>query len=246
MAKKKTKTESILKERTALPKMPYTVGDKGQFIRKALVAVDTITVKVVEMLHYSFAHSVVDVVRVAEQEIDYGPGAKRQYYVEGDHVMGGPSGNVCQTHLQWLKIQALNVGATPDAIRLFKKVMKITAKEESEMAAKEKLAKKTAKTKTDADAGAAPVGGGGKAATAKKSKGNPEALKKAREARAEAGPDVRKIKILNKENPYRAESNRAASFDALKGAKTVEDYVAAGGKTKYLSRWASEGRISLG
>ena len=95
----------------------------------------------------------------------------------------------------------------------------------------EKLAKKGAAPKAE------------KAAS--KSKGNPDALKKAREARAEAGPDVRKITITNKENPYREGSNRAASFNALKGAKTVEDYKTAGGKTKYLSRWVDEGRITL-
>lgn len=243
MAKKKDQKVGSTGTRTELPPMPYTVGDKGQFIRKALIAVETITVEVVNLLHYNFAQGVVDVVRVAKDDMGLGPAAPKQFYVDGDAISGGPSGPVCKTHLEWLKIQALRIGATPDAIRLFKKVLKISAKEESEMAAKEKLAKKTSKKTTDAEAGAAPVGGGGK--VAKKGKGNAEALAKARKAKAEAGPDTRKIKIVNKENPYRAESNRAASFDALKGAKTVEDYVAAGGKTKYLSRWVSEGRITL-
>lgn len=78
-----------------------------------------------------------------------------------------------------------------------------------------------------------------------KGKGNPEALKKAREARAEAGPDVRKITVLTKDNPYREGSNRAASFAALKGAKTVQDYKDAGGAIKYIARWAEDGTIKL-
>jgi hypothetical protein len=129
----------------------------------------------------------------------------------------------------------------------------LSAKEKSEMAkaatktkSSGKLAKKAGGA--PADNSTAPVGKGGKAAASKPGrKGNAEALAKARAARAEnAGPDTRKIKILNKENPYRENSGRAAAFNALKGAKTVEDYKSAGGKTKYLSRWAEEGRISLG
>ncbi len=101
------------------------------------------------------------------------------------------------------------------------------------------MAKKKLETKGEAPAAAkTPAKGGGR-------KGNPEALAKARAAREDAGPDTRKIKILNKENPYREGSNRAASFDALKGAKTAQDYKDAGGKAKYLSRWAAEGIIEL-
>ena len=91
---------------------------------------------------------------------------------------------------------------------------------------------------------------GAEAAPAKtpaKGKGNPEALAKAREARSadSAESDKRKIKIVNKENPFREGSNRAASFDALKGAKTVGDYKEAGGKTKYLSKLVESGHIEL-
>ena len=232
-------------KRTALPKLPFSMGNRGDFIKKAFVAVQIVPVPMVECLVYSIAYSRVETTRMAADEIDLDHQGRKQYYVDGDHAMGGPE-DMGKNHLRWLRDSALrNNGATPDAIRLMKMVMKITKAEEADMAAKDKLAKKTtAKKNTTADAGGEPVGGGGKVAT--KSKGNPEALKKAREAKAAAGPDNRKIKIVNKENPYRAESNRASSFDALKGAKTVEDYVAAGGKTKYLSRWESEGRITLG
>lgn len=147
---------------------------------------------------------------------------------EQPHYSNQPETSV-QDLISHIRGKALEGGATPEAILLIHNLAPFTDKELNIMA--EKLAKKGAAPKAD------------KAAS--KSKGNPDALKKAREARAEAGPDVRKITITNKENPYREGSNRAASFNALKGAKTVEDYKTAGGKTKYLSRWVDEGRITL-
>lgn len=147
---------------------------------------------------------------------------------EQPHYSNQPETSV-QDLIFHIRGKALEGGATPEAILLIHNLAPFTDKELNIMA--EKLAKKGAAPKAD------------KAAS--KSKGNPDALKKAREARAEAGPDVRKITITNKENPYREGSNRAASFNALKGAKTVEDYKTAGGKTKYLSRWVDEGRITL-
>lgn len=147
---------------------------------------------------------------------------------EQPHYSNQPETSV-QDLISHIRGKALEGGATPEAVLLIHSLAPFTDKELNIMA--EKLAKKGAAPKAE------------KAAT--KSKGNPDALKKAREARAEAGPDVRKITITNKENPYREGSNRAASFNALKGAKTVEDYKTAGGKTKYLSRWVDEGRIAL-
>lgn len=139
-------------------------------------------------------------------------------------------------HLRAYRLMALQQGATAEAIRLLHQhYQPFTEKEAADMA--DKLTKKTDAPKKGADKPAAEKKGG---------KGNPEALKKAREAAAEKGPDVRKITILKKENPYREGSGRAASFDALKGAKTVEDYKNAGGKVKYISRWESEGIIKLG
>lgn len=139
-------------------------------------------------------------------------------------------------HRVALRNLAFRDGASPEAVRLLHADMAFTQEEVKKMAAKnaEKLAKKAAPAKADKVAGDKPKG-----------KGNPEALKKAREARAEAGPDVRKITIITKENPYREGSGRAASFAALKGAKTVEDYKSAGGKVKYISRWEGEGHIKL-
>jgi hypothetical protein len=93
--------------------------------------------------------------------------------------MGGPTA-LAKTHLSWLKSQALRTGATPDAIRLLASALKLTKKEEDEMA------KAASKLKRGAAASAdKPVGKGGKVAAAKGGrKGNPEALEKARAASA--------------------------------------------------------------
>lgn len=233
---------------------PLSIGDCGAYIRRNAVAVRLVQVPTYEVLRWNITTNLIEVGfihadDVAEKQVTGRP--EKQYYVDGHHTANGPAG-IAKTHASWLKSWALEHGATPDAIRLMTEAWGLTKKEQDEMA---KAATKTKASKLAKKAGAAPaddtakpVGGGGKAASTKAGrKGNPDALAKARAARAEnAGPDTRKIKITNKENPYREGSNRAASFDALKGAKTVEDYKSAGGKTKYLSRWAEEGRISLG
>lgn len=139
----------------------------------------------------------------------------------------------------WIKVHSelktllLEYGGSPEAVLLLHGLAPFTDKEMNTMA-KAATATKVAK-KTDAAPKAEKV----------KGKGNTEALAKARAAKAEAGPDTRKLTITNKENPYREGSNRAASFDALKGAKTVQDYLDAGGKGKYISRWVEEDRISV-
>lgn len=145
-----------------------------------------------------------------------------------------------EEHSAALRKLALRDGATPEAIRLLDGLKPFTQKEVEDMASK--LSKKTEAPKKEAKA---PKTDKKADKGETKRKGNPEALAKARAARAEAGPDTRKITILKKENPYREGSNRAAAFDALKGAKTVEDYIGNGGKKKYLSRWAEDGIIKL-
>lgn len=155
-------------------------------------------------------------------------------------------------HANALRALALRDGATPEAIRFLDEVRPFKQKEVDDMASK--LSKKTEAAPAAEKPAKAPKAAKGKAAATETAedaapktgrKGNPEALAKARAARAEAGPDNRKIKILTKENPYREGSNRAASFDALKGAKTVDEYVTAGGKKKYISRWVEEGLIEV-
>lgn len=150
-----------------------------------------------------------------------------------------PANRPLQSVIDDIRSAMLTHGGTLDAVRLLCNLEPLS-KKEFEMA-KAKLSNKAAKTEAPTEE-KAPA-----AAPKAKGKGNAEALAKAREAKAaSSGPDTRKIKITNKENPYREGSNRAASFDALKGAKTVQDYLDAGGKAKYLSRWADEERITLG
>lgn len=233
------------KHPTTLPPLPYSIRDRGSILRKAWVVCEKMGKEYVGAAFFDITTNLIDVCAIGVHEIDPSYIGTKQFHV--DTGFGSPE-RVYQTHVQWLKNWALKNGATPDAIRLLKLVTDVTAKDEKEMSMAEKATKAKASNKVakKAKGADAPVGGGGKAAKAN-GKGNAEALAKARAARAEnAGPDTRKIKIVNKENPYREGSNRAASFAALKGAKTVEDYKSAGGKTKYLSRWAEEGRIELG
>lgn len=170
----------------ALPKLPFSMCDRGAYINRPWVAVERMGKEFVAGLYYSFARNLIEVAAVNINEIDLEWQGTKQFYLDGTHTMNGPSG-LAQTHLQWLKNKALQSGATPDAIRYMKSVIKLTKKEEAEMAAKEKLAKKgSAKTK--------PVGGGGKVG---KKGGNPEALAKAREAAAarNAETHAKKVKL---------------------------------------------------
>jgi hypothetical protein len=57
--------------------------------------------------------------------------------------------------------------------------------------------------------------------------------------------DMRKIKVVNKENPHREGSARANAFDAVITSKTVADYAATGNKPKYLDKWVDSGNIEL-
>jgi hypothetical protein len=58
--------------------------------------------------------------------------------------------------------------------------------------------------------------------------------------------DNRKITILNKKFEFGREGTaRRLSWDTCMKSKTVADYAAAGGKLKYLPRWATAGAIKL-
>lgn len=154
-----------------------------------------------------------------------------------------------------LKAQAMTRGATLEAIQLLGELAPLTNEEEAVMAA-EKLTRKPAKADKEALKNAAkeaPVGGK-KAKAAKpeaaeeaapKKRGNAEALAAAREAKAAAGPDKRKITIADKKNPFRDGSNRAEAWGKITRAKTVQDYLDNGGPSKYVKRWADEGKITL-
>lgn len=222
MARKKLNSSGTVgsEGRTTVPPTPFPVCDRGAFIRKAFVACDIVSVPTFECLTYSIAYDRVEMMHipVSEMGIDH-EGKRTQFYVDGNHVMGGPA-HLSKTHLQWLRLKALESGATPDAIRLLSNTTgKFSQKEMNDMA--EKLASKAAPKKADAKglkkaAASTPVGG-------KKGRGNTEALKKAREAK---GPDTRKIKanIKVKDIAAREGSYRHKMVTALLGSKTVQEF----------------------
>lgn len=189
-AKRAKKPESILVKRTELPKLPFTMCDRGNYIRRPTVAVAKLGKDFLHCLTYTFAEGLVTVMAVHRQDIDFAHVGKKLLYVDGDHIMGGPS-HLAKTHLGWLKAQALRAGATQDAILLLKEAVGLTKNEEGQMA---KAATKIKETKTK------PVGKGGKVAAAKggKGKGNPEALEKARAAAAARNEATRALKITVK------------------------------------------------
>lgn len=151
-------------------------------------------------------------------------------------------------HVALLKRQALDHGATPEAIRLLGRITPLTKQEEATMAENKKLAKKGDAEGLKAAAKAAPVAPKAEKAAAPKAKGNAEALAK---ARADKGPDNRKIAINpdhKKGNPYRDGTKAHATFEHMKTCKTVQDFKDGltsdhdGGYLRYASR---DGYITL-
>ena len=91
-----------------------------------------------------------------------------------------------------------------------------------------------------AKAKAAPAKG---KAAAKAAPAKAAAPKKASAPRPSYGD--KKITVLSKANPYREGSKRSASFEALLKSKNVAEYVAKGGKMKYIGRWVAADIIKL-
>lgn len=148
---------------------------------------------------------------------------------------------------QMLKIGALRDGATPEAIRLLRLYEPISSNEELVMA--EKLKAKGGKTADKAGLSAAakstPVAG--KKTEGTKPRGNPEALAKARAAKAEnQGPDKRKLTVLKKDHGARAGTKRADLLDTIYKAKTAQDALDKGVSRSDLSWAAREEYIRLG
>ena len=216
------------------PKMPYAVGDRAAFIRKAAVAVELVNVPTVRVVTYNLAYGRVEVIDVPLSRISHDANTRDQYYVDGGHVSGGPPA-MAKTHLSWLRSNALGSGATPDAIRLLSKATgPFTKKEENTMAEKLKAKKTAAKSPATADADglktaakAAPVSKVKPASGKGSGRGNPEALAKARAARAEnKGPDTRKIKanVKAKDLQARVGSKRHTMLSDLLNSKTVQEF----------------------
>lgn len=175
----------------ALPKLPFSLRDRGAYINRPWVAVKMLGKEYIASLYYSFARNLVEVVAVGTHEIDLEWQGQKQFYLDGTHTGFGPTG-LAKTHLQWLKDQALRGGATLDAIQHLSSVTKLTKKEQEEMA------KAGTKSKTK------PVGKGGKLG---KKGGNPEALERARAAAAarNAANHAKKISIKVSKKDTQAE-----------------------------------------
>jgi hypothetical protein len=170
---KPNKHERRDEHRKALPQLPFSLCDRGAYLNRPWVAVERMGREYLAAIYYSFSSSLVEVAAVGIHEIDTDWQGRKQFYVDGFHTGFGPTG-LAQTHLQWLKTQALRIGARPDAIGYLKSACKLT-KEECEAMGKAATKTKPAK----AAKGAKPVGGGGKLGGG--SKGNAAGLAKARE-----------------------------------------------------------------
>lgn len=103
--------------------------------------------------------------------------------------------------------------------------------------AKAKLAKGKATPQVPALKGMAPLGIKPKAAKADKPAKAPKVT----------ADDTRKLVIVDKKFTFGGEgTSRRAAWNATTKAKTVADYIAAGGARKYLARWEKAGAIKLG
>lgn len=123
------------------------------------------------------------------------------------------------------KSVALRDGATPEAIRLIGTLIPLNDKECREMAEKLKAkGSKAADTKgLKSAASKTPVAKKTSKSDASKRRGNPEALAKARAARAaNKGPDNRKITVVKKDHGARAGTKRADMLNIVLKAKTVQ------------------------
>ena len=69
--------------------------------------------------------------------------------------------------------------------------------------------------------------------------------KTAKTAKTVKAADIRRILILNPENPHRAGSARANAFETAKACDTVSAYREAGRKLKYLDVWAASKHLRI-
>jgi len=162
-------------------KVPFSLRDNVSLLTQPVVALEE-SFKAVRAVAYSVAYSRVIDTTILLADIGDDRGLRYRLYDPADEgiIMKGH----VQTHVDHMRRLALDMGATPEAVRLLNAYEAFTQKELNIMA--EKLVKKAA-------AKPAP-----KKADAAKPKGNPEALKKAREARASKEAENRKYKVTAK------------------------------------------------
>lgn len=215
----------MAKRKTVPAFTPYEVRDPASVIGGRLLIVGT-TFCGVRAVGYNRAYMPGSMLGVTERVI---PDEQTAQY----HEIHDENSSL-QSIFSRIKEQMLTHGASRLAVQWVHDLEPFDEKELKIMA--EKL--KSKKTK--------PVGGGGKLAEGKAKKGNPEALAKARAARAEnAGPDTRKIKVLKKPHGAREGTKRAELLDTIYSSKTVEEAVNAGVSKSDVSWAAREEYISL-
>ena len=69
--------------------------------------------------------------------------------------------------------------------------------------------------------------------------------KKEKAEKAEKGPDTRKLTLVTKENPKREGSKAAATYELYKKAKTVQDFLDAGGSKADIAYDVKAGHIKV-
>lgn len=234
------------------PFKPCCVYDAMGYIRLLRIAVEQ-EGDIVRLVSWDTSRDHVHSFDIAPGMItEYGSGISARYIIAESNL----------THeAARLRDRALRYGATPEAIRLLGLICPVKKKEADEMAEKLKskgsaAAKSTAKAPTKGDAEAlksaakgAPVAKG-KPAPAEKPKktGNPAALEKARAARG-ANMEVerkKKLVLLEKSNPKRAETRAFNIYGLYKTSKTVGDFLDAGGTMSDIRYDSEKGFIKVG
>jgi hypothetical protein len=204
---------------------PFSLEDRTGCLTYPIIAIEE-TFHAVRVVHM-VVHPERKVCDHSILRVNIAPDMESSNRTDTVYYVPPVSENPLQTHLTALRRNALEYGATPEAIRLLGSVEPWTKKEEATLAEKLK-AKGKATPNKDALKEAAtttPVAKKNTAAAEPKKRGNPEALRKAREARS-SGPDTRKIKALIKSKDIAA---RAGTFrhqmitDAL-ASKTVAEF----------------------
>ncbi len=221
------------------PPLPFVMHDASSYTGTRILVLER-SVKAWRGISYSVAagHVIDRIMPDVECSNEYG---RKKYYPVPFGAQDERTPQVCKEMMVALRGLAMAHGAEPEAIRLLHDYVESVNEKEVEAMTEKLTKKKAAPKKAAAEKKPAAEAKAPKA----KGKGNAEALKKAREARAETGPDVRKITVVTKENPFREGSGRADCFNLLKPSKTVQDYKDAGGKVKYINRWEAEGHIKL-
>lgn len=202
---------------------PYRIEDRTGTIKNAIIAIED-SWHAVRCVYfwpypYNWEHAQDHTIELEQLGVDREDSVKRNtiYYV------APTSPELLKTLISSLRKQALENGATPEAVRLLGSLEPWTKKEEATLA--EKLKSKASRSKPATGelkkaAKSTPVGG---AKTPRR--GNAEALAKARAARS-TGPDTRKIKALVKPKDLTAREGtfrRTMLEDALK-SKTVQEF----------------------